>query len=240
MKKVIVKAKKEKIVGFIKNPKFYIPASILIGVIIVGMASLILWKPGIARGEYSLSDIMNILSRHEKRIENLETKNTPATPSAQLQTTTTLTQPTQNNTPSSVNTNSTKTVGNSYAPSIETRTIIPFTDRYQLGSNTSYGHVELSGGVDGFNVTYTLDSYGKSPGNTYAPAVNRTIYVGDGGANQAIKYGQRMHTDDTYEQRYNLLLQGCDELLAVAKDKDSALQWCKNNIVSPNMTLFGF
>jgi hypothetical protein len=133
-----------------------------------------------------------------------------------------------------------KTSDAKYVESIKTDVIIPYQDEYRLGSNTSFGYVETIGGKDGHNISYTLDSYGESPGDISYPASNRIIYVGDGGANLAIKNGQRMHTNETYGQLYNRLLPGCDELLNIAKNSTSALQWCKENIILPNMALFGF
>ncbi len=80
--KIKPKTKSEHRFHFVKKPKFYIPSAIL-AVILVGIVSLLFWKPGIARGEYSFNDIVKMLSGQEKSIENLETKNAPNAPGDQ-------------------------------------------------------------------------------------------------------------------------------------------------------------
>ena len=59
---------------FVKSPKFYIPASIFMGIVVVGIAGVLIWKPGIARGEYDIQSIVNMLLNHEQRIKEVEVK----------------------------------------------------------------------------------------------------------------------------------------------------------------------
>jgi len=68
------KAKKELDLNILKKPKFYIPI-IVIAFFFISAISLILWRPGIARGEYSLQAIMDMLLSQNQRIEKIENQN---------------------------------------------------------------------------------------------------------------------------------------------------------------------
>jgi hypothetical protein len=57
----------------VKKPLFVVPASIVGFLFICGL-SLVIWKPGIARGEYDIQSIVDMLLNHEERLNNLETK----------------------------------------------------------------------------------------------------------------------------------------------------------------------
>lgn len=50
--------------GFMKNPKLYIPVAIFLGIVVVGIAGLVIWKPGIVRGEYDVQSIVDMLLNH--------------------------------------------------------------------------------------------------------------------------------------------------------------------------------
>ena len=57
--------------NILKKPKYFVP--LLLGFIIFfSIISILIWKPGIAKGEYSLQDVMLMLSGQEKRISQLE------------------------------------------------------------------------------------------------------------------------------------------------------------------------
>lgn len=57
----------------VKKPLFLVPVSI-IGFLFICSLSLVIWKPGIVKGEYSIQSIVDMLLNHEERISNLETK----------------------------------------------------------------------------------------------------------------------------------------------------------------------
>jgi len=88
-------------VALIKKRKFYISAVVILGITLISAVSLLIWRPGIARGEYSLNDVMKMLAGQEIRIDKIEPKITPKTPS--VQTTPTPTTPVKSSTNSEAN-----------------------------------------------------------------------------------------------------------------------------------------
>jgi len=61
MKRTNGKPKKELDLNILKKPRFYIPTFIVF-VVLLGLGTLVIWKPGIARGEYNLPTIINMLT----------------------------------------------------------------------------------------------------------------------------------------------------------------------------------
>jgi hypothetical protein len=57
----------------VKKPIFFIPVTVL-ALVLVSFIGLIIWRPGIARGDYDIQSIVDMLLNHEKRITDLESK----------------------------------------------------------------------------------------------------------------------------------------------------------------------
>jgi predicted PurR-regulated permease PerM len=55
------------------KPIFVVPATV-VGIILLCFVSLIIWKPGIARGEYDIQSIVDMLLNHDARISDIENR----------------------------------------------------------------------------------------------------------------------------------------------------------------------
>jgi len=60
--------------SFVKSPRFYIPASIFSGILVVGLGALLIMNPGIVRGEFDFQSLVDMVMKHETRITGLEKK----------------------------------------------------------------------------------------------------------------------------------------------------------------------
>ena len=67
------RAKKYFDINALKKPKFFVPIFVL-AFILFSIFSLILWRPGIARGEYSIQAIVKMLLNQEIKTEDQQNK----------------------------------------------------------------------------------------------------------------------------------------------------------------------
>jgi len=158
----------KKILHRIKN--INIPVKI-IGIVLILAIGLVIWKPGIVRGEFNIQAIFDRLTQHDKKINDLEKKVDETTTLPAVQPAVTTPAPT----PAKVPTTNTE----SYVSSVCTYTDIPYETVYENDPSLDIGLTQVSSfGGDGYVKECTTSSTGfKLPDGVVKP-INKVVHVG--------------------------------------------------------------
>ena len=124
-----------------------------------------------------------------------------------------------------------------YTPYNCVKTVLPYKTNYKLATYLGSGSTNVIGGKDGYTSVCTPDSNGLKPNDAHLPAVDRTIYVGDGGGSLSVSPHPR---SEPYDVVYARAIPACDELLSITGNDPVAKQWCINNVVAGILHYYGY
>ena len=133
------------------------------GIALILAVGLVIWQPGIVKGEFDIQAIFDRLTQHDKKIDDLEKKvdETTTIPAVQPAVTTPAPTPTK-----------------VYTASVCTEESIPFETVYEDRDYLAKGETKSFGGINGAIITCTADSDGNNARTTKVEPYSRTVYVG--------------------------------------------------------------